>query len=99
MAFIQIVECDAPDIDQVKDLTAEWKQSTDGKRTARRILLCEDQDRSGHFYELVFFDSQDSARDNSDLPETRQFAERLSGVLGGEPTFRNLEVVQDLDLS
>ena len=99
MAFIQIIECDTSDIDEVKSLTEEWKGRTEGKRTARRVLLCEDQDRSGHMYELVFFDSPESARDNSQLPETQEFAKRMSGVLGGEPAFRNLAVIEDFDLS
>jgi hypothetical protein len=98
MAFIQIVECDTQDMDKVKGITKAWEDKTQGKRTAQRIMFCEDRDRSGHFYELVFFDSAESAQQNSDLPETQEFSKQLSGVLEGEPTFRNLEVIEEHEL-
>ena len=99
MAFVQIIECETSKIDDVKRLTSEWEEATQGKRTARRAVLGHDPERSEHFYEMVFFDSSDEAARNSELPETQEFARKLTDLLGREPTFRNIEVIEDHDLA
>ncbi len=44
---------------------------------------------------IVFFDSYESAMENSNLPETQAFAESLAALLDGPPTFLDLDVVED----
>jgi quinol monooxygenase YgiN len=98
MAFIQIVECETPQLDRVQQLTKEWEERTRGEATAHRVVLSQDRDNPRHFYELVFFDSYEEAMRNSSLPETDEFARKLGEITEGEPVFRNLEVVDDHQL-
>ena len=44
---------------------------------------------------VVFFDSYESAMENSNLPETAAFAEQQRPLLEGPPTFYDLDVVED----
>jgi quinol monooxygenase YgiN len=97
--FAQIVECEVSDLDALKRLEREWEESTTGERTARRMMLCRDRDRPDHFFEFVFFDSYESAMQNSRLPGTQRYAEQMSELLGHEPAFHNLEVVEERHLS
>jgi len=40
-------------------------------RTVRRELLARDHSDPGRYFAIAFFDSYESAMENSDLPETR----------------------------
>ena len=44
---------------------------------------------------MVFFDSYESAMENSNLPETAEFAEQQMPLLDGPPTFYDLDIVDD----
>jgi hypothetical protein len=44
---------------------------------------------------IVFFDSYESAMENSNLPETNEFSQKMMELLDGPPTFYNLDVVED----
>ena len=45
----------------------------------------------------MFFDSFEEAEKNSNLPVTQEFAEKMMALGKGEPTFHNLDVVEELD--
>jgi hypothetical protein len=63
--------------------------------TARRGVVCEDSDDRGRLFQVVFFDSYESAMQNSNLPITQQLNERMTPLMEGTPTFYNLEVIDD----
>ena len=44
---------------------------------------------------LAFFDSYESAMENSQLPETQAFAERFNAVVDRPMTFHDLDVIDD----
>jgi hypothetical protein len=44
---------------------------------------------------MVFFDSYESAMENSQLPQTRQFAEKWAAVVDGPIQFHDLDVVAE----
>ena len=44
---------------------------------------------------VVFFDSYESAMENSNLPETAEFADKQMQLLCGPPTFYDLDVIQE----
>ncbi len=92
MAFIQIIEFDTERIDEARTAVEEYMAKTQGRRTTRRSLLCSDRDRPGHYVDIVFFDSYESAMENSNLPETSELSQRLGELTTSEPTFLNLEV-------
>ena len=95
MAFVQIIEFHTDNIDEMRKIGAEWEASAATGRTARRRLLCQDRDNPGRYFNIVFFDSFDSAMKNSQLPATRDFSQRMAALAQGESTFYNLDVIED----
>jgi hypothetical protein len=95
MAFIQIIEGHTAKIDELRQLEAEWRAGTEGKRTLTRGIVTTDRNDPGHFFILAFFDSYESAMENSALPETGAFAEKQIALLDGPATFYDLDVIED----
>jgi hypothetical protein len=95
MGFVQIVEMRTSKFAEMQKIGDEWEQATAGKHTARRRVLCQDRDNPGRYYNIVFFDSHESAMANSSLPETQALSEKLMSFADGPPTFVNLDVVDD----
>jgi hypothetical protein len=95
MAYIQLVEIRTSDVDKVSALEGEWEAATEGKRTVRRSYLTRDRNDPDRYVVVVLFDSYEDAMRNSQLPETQAFAEKLVGVLGGPPTFHDLDVLEE----
>jgi quinol monooxygenase YgiN len=95
MAFIQIVEARTSDIDAMRAIDAEWEKATEGKRTARRSILTQDRHDPSRYLIIVFFDSYESAMENSNLPETQAFATRWVAAVDGPMTFHDLDVIDD----
>ena len=98
MAFAQLIEYTTTRPDEVADLLAEWERATEGKRTARRAVWMRLRDNPDRYCELVFFDSYESAMENSQLPETHEFATRMRELVDGEITFRDVDVVDEREL-
>ena len=98
MGFIQIVEMRTSEFAEMRKVGEEWEQATAGKHTARRRVLCEDRDNPGRYYNIVFFDSYESAMENSSMPETQALSEKLMSFADGPPNFVNLDVVEDRTL-
>jgi hypothetical protein len=47
------------------------------------------------FMILAFFDSYESAMENSELPQTQEYAGKMRELMDGEPTFYDLDVIED----
>jgi hypothetical protein len=94
MAFIQIMDFKTSDIDAVRKLDDEWEQATEGKRTARRMLMCRDRNDGDRYVGVIFFDSYESAMENSNLPETQQIAAKYAAATK-DMTFIDLDVIED----
>ena len=95
MAFVQIIEFRTSDIEQARRANEEWWRATEGKRTVRRELLARDRSDPGRYFAVVFFDSYESATENSALPETQATAEQYSKMSDGPPGFYDLDVLED----
>lgn len=95
MAFIQIIEGRTSRGDEMAALTADLDARTEGRSTVRRAIRTQDRDDSSRFMVIVFFDSYESAMENSNLPETDEFSRKMAELLDGPPTFYNLDVVED----
>ena len=96
MAFVQLIDFKASDIDAFRKAGEEWERATEGKRTARRRLVCRDRSEPGRYVMLVFFDSYESAMANSELPETQAIAKEFAELADGPPAFRDLDIVDDM---
>ena len=95
MAFVQIMECRTTKADEMQAMESEWEQATEGKRTVRRSILTQDRDDPNRYVILAFFDSYESAMENSKLPETQAFAERYSKLLDAPIVFHDLDVIEE----
>jgi quinol monooxygenase YgiN len=95
MSFVQIIEIRTKNFDALQALSEEYFAATEGKRTVRRSVVTRDRNDPERYVLVVFFDSYDSAMENSNLAETASFAEQQMALLDGAPTFRDLDVIED----
>jgi hypothetical protein len=95
MAFVQIIEFRTSKIDEMRKIGDEWEAAAGTDRQARRRVLCADRDNPGRYFNVVFFDSYDSAMENSKLPVTQQFSQKMMALGDGQPVFHNLDVIDD----
>ena len=95
MGFVQIIEFRTSKIDDMRAVGDEWEAAAGADRKARRRVLCRDRDTEGRYFNIVFFDSYEEAMENSDLPVTKEFSEKMMALADGPPTFSNLDVVED----
>jgi quinol monooxygenase YgiN len=99
MAFIQIIEMTTNRLDEVEALMDEWVKRTEGKRKTSHSVLAADRDRPGTYVQIVEFPSYEVAMENSNLPETAEFAEQAAKLCQGPVAFRNLDVRRTDDLN
>lgn len=92
--FVQLIDWHAADAEAVTQLRREWERATDTRHTVRRAIVAHDRDDETRFVSIVFFDSYESAMENSKLPETDELATRMRALVD-DVTFHNLDVVED----
>ena len=95
MAFVQIIEMRTKSFEELQALSDEFFAATEGKRTVQRSIVTRDHNDPDRYLILVFFDSYESAMENSNLPETAAFAEKQLALLDGPPTFFDLDVIDE----
>lgn len=95
MAFVQIIEYRSSRFDEMQNLDAEWEAAAGDAGRVRRVVVCRDRAEPDHYYTLAFFDSYESAMENSNDPVTQEFAQKMGALADGPPTFRDLDVVED----
>ncbi|MGH9208402.1 MAG: hypothetical protein ACRD1G_17920, partial [Acidimicrobiales bacterium] len=66
-----------------------------GVRTPTRAVQGRDRDKDGTYVHIVEFPSFEAAMENSDRPETAEFAAQLAKLCDSPPTFRNLDVTRE----
>jgi quinol monooxygenase YgiN len=87
MSFIQIIDMRTKNYDELQKLGDEFFAATEGKRTVKKSFVTRDRNDPDRYVIIVFFDSYESAMENSNLPETAAFAEEQMPLLDGPPTF------------
>ena len=95
MSFVQIMQLQTSKLDEMRAAVDEWEQATEGKRTVRRSVICQDRDQPERQFVIVFFDSYEDAMKNSALPETDALSKKTMGLSDGPPTFTNLDVIEE----
>jgi quinol monooxygenase YgiN len=91
--FVQIVEYKTSRFDEVKAMGEEYGRSAGS--LARRVTVTEDRDNPGTYVTVAVFDSYESAMENSNRPETSEFAARMAELCDGPPKFYNLDIVDE----
>jgi hypothetical protein len=96
MGFVQVIGFSTSKLDEMRKLGEEWEAAAGNESKARRRVMCEDRDNPGRYFNIVFFDSYDAAMENSNLPVTQEFSQRMMALGDGPPTFYNLNVIEDI---
>ena len=98
MKFVQIIEFKTSRIEEFNATLDEWLAKTEGQRVPARALQTRDRDQDGVYLHIVEFPSYEQAMENSNRPETTEFAHRLAQLCDGPPVFRNLDVLREEDM-
>lgn len=99
--FVQIVEFETSRIDEVKMLGEKFtseRQSSDRPYTVT-VTLTSDRDRPNHYLNIVEFPSYDVAMENSNRPETSDFAARMQELCDAPVKYHNLDITQTYEFS
>ena len=96
VGFVQIIEFRTSRIDEIRALV-EQMRAQHGPGTALRGTVTEDVDRPGYYLNVVEFESQEAAMDNSARPEVSEFASKMAALCDEAPRFYNLRVVETWD--
>lgn len=95
MAFVQIIEFTTSDIDEIRAVGRQWEEAAGDQSTARRRVICADRDTPGRYVNIVFFDSYESAMENSNLPVTQEYSGKMMALTNGDAKFQNLDVIEE----
>jgi hypothetical protein len=90
--FIQIIQYNTSRFDEMEKLYDELQDQRE-PGTARRGIVAVDRDHPNQYLSVVEFDSYESAMENSNRPETSEFASRMAALCDGPATFYNLDVL------
>lgn len=97
MAFIQLIEAKSDKLDEIRALSGEYDDAPGGRGTLQRSIVTTDRNDPRRFVVVAFFESYESAMENSERPETQEFAGKLSSLVDGPVSFHDLDVVEDND--
>jgi hypothetical protein len=92
--FVQIIEFKTSRVNELQALADEMRAGPDSQGSALRGTVVQDRDRPGWYFNIVEFDSYDSAMSNSNRPEVSAFAARMAALCEEPPRFYNLDIKQ-----
>ena len=95
--FLQIADQRTTKLDEMMKLEEEWRNATEGKRTIRRSVVARDRNMPDRYLVLAFFDDYESAMENSNLPETGDFADKQMALIFGTPSYIELDVIKEVE--
>lgn len=93
--FVQLIELSTDQFDELERLRQKWEDEIGDAHTVIRSIQTTDRDRPNTVTVIVEFASYEQAEKNSAHPATGGFAKAVAEVTGGEPSFRNLDVLAD----
>jgi hypothetical protein len=93
MAFIQSMDFATERREELLELLGRWAADAVQNGTAQRSTTAEDRSAPGRFVTAVWFESAESAAENSNRPETGAFAAQFTSLCSDGPTFREFDVV------
>ena len=98
MKFAQIIEFKTKRIDDFNSNFNAWISRTVGNRIPHQAVLIRDRDTDDRYLLMVEFASYDRAMENSNRPETSEFAAFLAEISEAPLAFQNLDVIREEDL-
>ncbi|MGQ0843929.1 MAG: hypothetical protein ACT4QF_07315 [Sporichthyaceae bacterium] len=95
--FIQVVSYTSSRIEEIREAGQKFgatEASTGSGPT--RVLVTANRDEPNRYATLVEFPSFEVAMENSQRPETGEFAATMGAMCDGPPTFYNLDVIESV---
>ena len=89
--FVQIIEFKTSRYDEIRALVDERR---DQPGLALGGMIAEDRDRPGVHFNIVEFESFESAMENNNSPESQEFAARMAELCDGPAKFTNLNLLE-----
>lgn len=89
--FVQIIEFKTSRYNEIRAMVDEVR---DQPGLAQGGMIAEDRDRPGTYFNIVEFESFESAMENSNSPETQEFAARMAELCDGPAKFTNLNLLE-----
>ena len=99
MNFVQTISFTSTRMDEMQKLMDEFgeqsmaSQAGDGGFVRNQVL--KDRDKENAYVVVAEFVSYEKAMENSNKPETGEFAGRMMALADGPPTFYNLDVLDE----
>ena len=90
--FIQIIVLTSSKIDEIRALADEYREGSPGNVV--RANFTADRDNPNSYVNIVEFESYEAAMENSNRPETSEFAAKMAALCDSPPSFYNLDVVE-----
>jgi hypothetical protein len=94
MSFMQLIEFETTNIDEIRQLEERWYAQTAGRRTVRCQTLARDRANPNRYVAIVEFDSYEEAKRNSELPETTATAKAQQALCRGPLSYTDLDVIE-----
>jgi hypothetical protein len=91
--FVQIIEFTSQDRKGLEELADEWSSDAMGEGTVQRTVLGSRSEAGDRYVWIVYFESAEEAKRNSERPETGGYAHRLEEMCSEGPTFIDLDIV------
>jgi len=94
--FVQVIEYQTSRIDEVTGLAEKFRDEriARGDTMVGRGTVTADRDRPGYYLSIVEFESYEAAMENSNRPDTNEFATRMAELCDGPPRFYNLDILR-----
>jgi len=93
--FIQVIQGKSSKREEVRQLSDSWVSENGGGAPGWLGGTYGFTDNDD-FFAVVRFESREKATENSQRPETDEFAGRMAALCDGPPSFYNLDIVQEL---
>jgi quinol monooxygenase YgiN len=93
--FVQTISYTTTKIDELRALSDRWNAENPQAPGLVGVKVLQDRDRENAFMIVVEFESYDLAMENSARPETGAFANEMSALVDGPPTFGNYDVIDE----
>lgn len=92
--FVQIIEFTTSRYDEIR---AFMEERGNEPGLAQRGMVGQDRDRPGTYINIVEFESYESAMENSNAPETQEFAAKMTELCDGPAKFYNVDILETFE--
>lgn len=79
-----------------QEMEARFQGDVSG-RGPNRVIVMQDQNDTGTYITVIFFESEAQARENELSPEVAALQERMMQIWEGPPEFTDLNVIHELN--